>query len=228
MIRHCTQSGEAVSIGCRRRKTHNSPAAISVQPSPKTIVSLSPPLSWPPTPPAATRSAAITGPVRRRFQRRFRGRWSVPGSCGDTPYPCGNATNQGMCSLLAGCTWSDATSACSGTPSACSSSSSDLSLCLTRGCTWINGAGYCYGTPTACSANMTSAACLAANCSWSSTPSCAGTPDGCWNFRTYHECYAAGCEFHNGDPSCTGAPTPCSQLSAATCNSQPGCSLGTL
>ena len=41
-----------------------------VQPSPRTIVSLSLPLSWPPTPPD-TRSAAITGPVRRRFRRGF-------------------------------------------------------------------------------------------------------------------------------------------------------------
>jgi hypothetical protein len=37
-----------------------------------------------------------------------------------------------------------------------------------------------------------------------------------------------GCSWHNGDPYCSGTPTPCSQLSTADCTSQPGCTVSTL
>jgi hypothetical protein len=41
------------------------------------------------------------------------------------------------------------------------------------------------------------------------------------------ECEAAGCHYFINSQYCTGTPTPCSQLSAADCASQPGCALGT-
>jgi hypothetical protein len=38
---------------------------------------------------------------------------------------------------------------------------------------------------------------------------------------------AGGCSWGQYSPSCWGTPTPCSQLSVATCASQTGCTVST-
>jgi len=91
--------------------------------------------------------------------------------------------------------------------------------------------GHClYETARACSYNTTPTSCAAeSGCVWSvdggSSNACSGTARDCFDGMSRAECEAAGCNFLIHSEYCTGTPTPCTQLSAANCASQPGCAL---
>jgi hypothetical protein len=116
---------------------------------------------------------------------------------------------------------------CVGTPSRCPQYSSGS---CPPGC-YYHAGNYCEGTPHSCSSNTTATACVAqAGCTWSdATPACTGKSAATCSIDTDRDrCLAAGCQYTAMDPTCSGAPTPCSQLSAANCYSQPGCTVSTL
>jgi len=120
---------------------------------------------------------------------------------------------------------------CVGTPS---NSYCDVYSCGLPGCyVYYPTTGHClYETARACSSNTTPTSCVAeSGCVWSvdggSSNACSGTARDCFDGMSRDECEAAGCHYLINSQYCTGTPTPCTQLSAANCASQPGCALST-
>lgn len=155
--------------------------------------------------------------------------WTPPpdgGTCFATPDPCSENFSQAACSAQMGCTWSNAV--CITASNACLGKV-NLGTCLAvQGCDWGTVSGSCSGIPGACSVNATSAACEAAGCSWYGAAACTGTARPCTDYTPYDVCVAvSGCSWGQDNPNCWGTPTPCSQLSVATCASQAGCTVST-
>jgi hypothetical protein len=120
---------------------------------------------------------------------------------------------------------------CVGTPS---NSYCDVYSCGLPGCyVYYPTTGHClYQAARACSSNTTPTSCVAeSGCVWSvdggSSNACSGTARDCFDGMSRDECEAAGCHYLINSQYCTGTPTPCTQLSAANCTSQPGCVVST-
>jgi hypothetical protein len=123
---------------------------------------------------------------------------------------------------------------CVGTPSNSYCPASDSSCYQVKGCHMqVPTTGHClFQAARACSYNTTPTSCAAeSGCVWSvdggSSAGCGGTARDCTDGMSSAECAAAGCPYFTNAQYCTGTPTPCTQLSAADCASQPGCALST-
>ncbi len=82
----------------------------------------------------------------------------------------------------------------------------------------------CTGSPMDCSWFEAGSCSAQDGCSFHvSSNSCTGDPDACESLYSEYQCSTqVGCEWTSG---CAGQPEPCELLDAASCESQPGCSL---
>jgi hypothetical protein len=121
-----------------------------------------------------------------------------PHCTGVPSYQCSQLGGSSLCTQTAGCV--AGAGSCTGTPYPCSYWDDSSSECSTieTGCTYDSGTGICSGTPPACSTNKSTSTCQADyGCTWSTST------------------------------SCTGTPTPCTELAANKCTQTTGCTLST-
>jgi hypothetical protein len=110
--------------------------------------------------------------------------------------PCGGSAPSCTCSSVLGCVLGAPMFTCAGTP--------------TLTCDYYNGAPF--------------TECVSAGCDVDDAGNCVG-PTSCAGITDFLKCDQRGCTANVTAIPCTGTPTPCAQLPAATCPAQPGCML---
>jgi hypothetical protein len=146
---------------------------------------------------------------------------------GGTGYCQGSTYTCAYCGTNYNCTCPGCTAgglSCSGTALSCANYF-DQATCTAAGCTWPDGGTFCSGVPTQCTSLTTQTTCQAqSGCTWST--SCTGTPTSCSLLTTLTTCDSQpGCSFYSTTGACTGALTPCDQLTPSQCSLQTGCTL---